>query len=193
MENDAISIIPHDVKYNEKLTNIQCLLAYFFTFSLLGWCIETVYSYIVLGHFSSRGFFYGPICPIYGFGGLILILFLNKYKNNPLKIFLYAIIIFSIFEYAIGYSLDAIYNLWLWDYKTEFLNINGRICLFYSISWGIVAIIFTYAIYPIFRKAFAFISSKINAKLQLWIIRFFSMIFIIDILYSFIEYSNIKI
>ena len=48
---------------------------------------------------------------------------LDKFKNNPVELFFVAIIVFSIFEYAIGYGLDALYNLWLWDYRNEFLNI----------------------------------------------------------------------
>ena len=190
MENVSLAVINEDNRYNKQLTNFQCYLCYFFIFSFLGWAMETIYSYIVLGHFANRGFFYGPICPIYGFGGLILILFLNKYKHNPIKLFIYAILIFSIFEYAIGFGLDALYNLWLWDYRNELLNLNGRICLFYSLSWGIVAIVFAYVIFPLFKKTIAFISSKVPTKLQVFLIRITTMVFVCDILYSFIEYSN---
>lgn len=193
MENASLTIFKEDNRYNTNLTKFQCYLCYFFAFSFIGWVTETLYSYIILGHFTSRGFFYGPICPIYGFGGLILIIFLNKYKKHPLKLFVFAILIFSIFEYAIGFGLDALYNLWLWDYNSEFLNLNGRICLFYSIAWGIAAILFTYVIFPLFKKFLSFISARITTKLQMFFIRLACMIFICDILYSFIEYSNFNI
>ena len=190
MDNISLTIVNEDIKYNKQLNKSQCYLCYFFVFSFLGWVMETIYSYIVLGHFTSRGFFYGPICPIYGFGGLFLILFLNKYKSNPIKLFFYAVLIFSIFEYAIGFGLDALYNLWLWDYRNTPFNLNGRICLFYSFSWGIIAIIFTYVIFPLFKKFISFISSKIPIILQIFFIRLATIIFICDIIYSFIEYSN---
>ena len=175
---------------NSCLTKFQYYLFYFFTFSFLGWSLETVYSYIVLGHFINRGFFFGPICPIYGFGALMLILFLNKYKTKPIKLFLHSILIFSIFEYAISYGLEALYNLCLWDYANDFLNLNGRISMFYSVAWGFIALVFTYVIYPLFTKFMNFLSSKFPLKLKLFLLRLLVIIFIIDALYTFIEYSH---
>ena len=194
MGEQAITLVKQESnKYNNKLTNFQCYVFYFFIFSFIGWAMETIYSYIVLGHFTNRGFFYGPICPIYGCGGLILIMFLSKYNNNPIKLFIYATLIFSVFEYFISYELDALYNLWLWDYTNEFFNINGRICLFYSAAWGMVALIFTYVLFPLIKKFLTLICNKIPTFIQILFIRFFSMIFIADIIYSFIEYSHITI
>lgn len=191
MEQTALISTEQDNRYNTHLTKFQCYLWYFFIFSFLGWAMETIYSYIVLGHFTSRGFFYGPVCPIYGCGGLILIIFLNKFKDNPFKLFFYSIIVFSIFEYAIGYGLDALYNLWLWDYRMEFLNINGRICLFYSAAWGFIAIAFAYCIFPIFKHFLSYISYKIPTKIQVFGLHIVSIVFMADILYSFIEYSHL--
>ena len=191
MVQTLVTVEEKDNRYNKNLSSFQCNLSYFFVFSFLGWTMETIYSYFVLGYFANRGFFYGPICPIYGFGGLILISFLDKFKNNPVKLFFSAIIVFSIFEYAIGYGLDAMYGLWLWDYRTEFLNINGRICFFYSLVWGFVAIIFNYVVFPLFKKFTGFISKKTPVKLQTFLLRICSIIFIIDVIYSFIQYSQI--
>ena len=58
-----------------KNNKLYMYILYFFIFAILGWCMETIYSFIVLGHFTNRGFLYGPICPIYGYGALILIIF----------------------------------------------------------------------------------------------------------------------
>ena len=67
-------------KYDsKKISKIQNLILYFFIFAFLGWVLETIYSFIVLGHFTKRGFLFGPLCPIYGFGAIIMILALNKY------------------------------------------------------------------------------------------------------------------
>lgn len=190
MEDNSLSIVKEDNRYNKDLTKAQCYLYYFFIFAVLGWILETIYSFIVLGHFTSRGFLYGPICPIYGFGGLIMIIFLNPLKKKPVKLFFTAIVIFTIFEYITGYALDALYNLWLWDYRSDFLNLNGRIALFYCFSWGFIAIAFTYGIYPLFKKVITFLSSKINVKVQIWILKLISMIYLIDNIFSFIEYSK---
>ena len=190
MEESSLSIVPIDHRYNKNLTKAQCYLYYFFIFGILGWIMETIYSFIVLGHFTSRGFLYGPICPIYGFGGLIMIKFFSPLKKKPIRLFFIAIVVLSILEYITGYALDALYNLWLWDYRSDFLNLNGRIALFYCFAWGIIALIFTYVIYPLFKKFMTFASSKINIKLQIWFLRLITMIYLIDNVYSFIEYSR---
>lgn len=190
MKSTSLVVITEDNRFNRRLTKFQCYLTYFFIFSFVGWLLETIYSYFVLGYFANRGFLFGPLCPIYGFGGLILIIFLEDFKKHPVQLFFVAIIVFSIFEYIIGYGLDALYNLWLWDYRNEFLNINGRICLFYSIAWGVVALVFNYILFPIFKNFLTFLSTKIPIKLQIFVIRLCTMIFIVDVLYSLIQYSS---
>ncbi len=55
------------IRKHEKLQNI---ILYFFIYSFIGWCLETIYAFLVLGHFVNRGFLIGPICPIYGFGAV---------------------------------------------------------------------------------------------------------------------------
>jgi len=69
-------------KETKKLNKFQIYTLYLFIFSILGWCMETLYAFILSGHFVNRGFLYGPLCPIYGFGALILIIFLEKIVSN---------------------------------------------------------------------------------------------------------------
>ena len=121
----------------ENVTMYRYLLLYFLIYAFIGWVLETFYSYIILGHFTNRGFLFGPLCPIYGFGGVILIRCLQKYKSKPLKLFIYSIIIFSLFEYVAGFILDAMFSARWWDYSNDFLNLNGRVTLSFSILWGI--------------------------------------------------------
>lgn len=82
-------------KKKVKLNRIQLLILYFFLFAFLGWVMETLYAIYNLGHFVKRGFLYGPICPIYGYGALMLIIFFNKYQNIILN-FLYILQLFSL-------------------------------------------------------------------------------------------------
>ena len=86
-------------------------ILYFFIYSFAGWLLETVYAYVVLGHFDNRGFLIGPICPIYGFGMLILTVGLSKYKDSNIKLFLIASVVLTYFEYVAGFILDVIFNL----------------------------------------------------------------------------------
>ena len=71
----------------KKLPRIYLYFIYFLVFSIIGWLIETAYSFYSLGHFTKRGFLYGPLCPIYGWGAVILIIFFSKYKKQNFKLF----------------------------------------------------------------------------------------------------------
>lgn len=180
LQNKTTSMI---VK-TKKLNKLETYLLYFFLFSFLGWLMETIYSFIILGHFTKRGFLFGPLCPIYGYGALILIIFLSKYKNNSFKLFTYSAIIFSIFEYLVSYMLEVCFNSFWWDYTNDFFNLNGRISIFYSIAWGIIAILFVGHLYPFLKKKIDIILSKISVKIQKILLHTSSILFILDTLFS---------
>ncbi len=178
-------VLKETSKNKNRLSKFYTYLLYFLIFSFLGWLMETAYSFYELGHFTKRGFLYGPLCPIYGWGALILIMFFNKYKGKSIKLFVYAAIVFSAFEYLVGYGMDALFSAKWWDYTNEFLNLNGRISIFYSFAWGIIAILFIDHIYPFFKKKLNVMLSKIPYKVQLFILRFFALVFIFDTAMSF--------
>lgn len=179
-----------EIKENspKKLSKIQMYVLYFFLFSFLGWCMETIYGFIVLGHFIKRGFLYGPLCPIYGYGALILIIFLSKYKNNSLKLFTYSAVIFSVFEYIVSYILEVLFHSYWWDYTNDFFNLNGRISIFYTIAWGVISIIFVGHLYPFLEKKLDKIFSKISYNLKIISINILSIIYIADTVLSCIRY-----
>ncbi|MCI9039391.1 MAG: putative ABC transporter permease [Clostridia bacterium] len=178
----------HSVQKKIKLARWQTYILYFFIFAFMGWLMETIYALFSLGHFVKRGFLYGPICPIYGYGALMLILFLGKYKHKDLPLFIYAAIIFSTFEYIVSFGLDALFSMHWWDYTGEFMNLNGRISAFYSFAWGIIAILFINHIYPFLKKKLNLILSKIPYGLQSFILKIFSFTFILDTVASCVRY-----
>lgn len=172
----------------KKLSNFDYILLLFFIYALIGWILETSYAIYNLGHFVKRGFLFGPICPIYGFGAVIMINYIEKYKDNSFKLFLYSIIIFSIFEYLAGYALDALFADKWWDYSNEFFNLNGRISIFYSFVWGIFAILFVNHINPFVKKYVDKILNNIPYLLQISILYLITIIYFIDTIFSIIKY-----
>lgn len=177
-----------DKTKKKKLPRVYLYFIYFFTFAIIGWLLETAYSLYYLGHFTKRGFLYGPLCPIYGWGALILIIFFSTYKKHNFKLFIYASIIFSIFEYLVSFGMEAMFALKWWDYTTDSFNLNGRISIFYSFSWGIIAILFINFVYPFFKKKINMILSKIPYKIQFAIVNIFLLIFVSDTILSCVKY-----
>lgn len=176
---------------SKELTKFQYYTLYFLIFATLGWLMETAYAFSLSGKFVKRGFLYGPLCPIYGCGALILIIFLKKYKNSKSKLFIYSAIIFSVFEYLVSYVLEVLFHSFWWDYSNDLFNLNGRISLLYSFAWGIIALISANHIYPFFEKKLNTLFSKIHYKIQISIINISFIIFIIDTILSCIRYINI--
>lgn len=54
----------------------------FCVYGLVGWLYEVIWFIIVKHKFVNRGVLFGPCLPIYGFGMLILIFLLSKYKSK---------------------------------------------------------------------------------------------------------------
>lgn len=171
------------------INQIIILLAYFVIYSFLGWVLESVYKTYLQKKVVNSGFIFGPFCPIYGFGALILYLFLDGFKSNFVVVFLIGIVIFSIWECLVGYLLEKAFNTKYWDYSNEKFNYKGRICLRMSLVWGILGVIFIYILHPI-------VSNFVN-KIPLEILKpilaliFISMI--IDFVLSAIKVKNIEV
>lgn len=132
--------------------NFDQLFFYFIFYSFLGFILETIYRSIVSRRLVYPGFLYGPYCPIYGFGLITLLLLLVPIKGITWVFIPAAFIIISLLEYVTGYLLEKLLDLRLWDYSSNFLNINGRISLKFSIYWTILAYVFIHFIHPVFQR-----------------------------------------
>jgi len=142
---------------NQKINNLFC---YFVVYSFIGCILETVYVSMKCGRFIIRGFLYGPFCPIYGFGALILIGVLRVLKHNALLLFTGAAALTTTLEYMTSAVLEFLFHKKWWDYSDEFLNISGRVCLKFSIVWGIIAVVLLLFIHPFIVSLVSGISSN---------------------------------
>lgn len=129
------------MEQEKKQISIHQIIWYVIIFSVIGLVIETIFCYITTGVIESRkGLVWGPFCPVYGVGAAVLILVLNRYKNSYFTLFIYGSILGNVIEYLLSYVLEAMYGTRFWDYAFIAGNLNGRICMTYSIFWGILAV-----------------------------------------------------
>lgn len=109
--------------------------------SIIGFIIETIFGILTKGVLESRkSFIIGPFCSIYGLGAVIMILALQKFKKNNYTLFFGGFLVGSIIEYVVSLIGEAIFHVVWWDYSDMAFNINGRICVAFSMFWGILAI-----------------------------------------------------
>ena len=129
----------------------------FIIFSFLGYLLEVIFCVIKEKRIDNRGFLYGPICPIYGVGALLMILIFHIFKiynieATPIKIFLISFFGSIILEYLTSLILEKIFHSTWWDYSDTPLNINGRVCIFYSFFFGIAGLVIAYVLIPYIEK-----------------------------------------
>lgn len=118
------------------------LSTYFIIYSFLGWVLESIFRSFCEKKIINTGFLRGPICPIYGCGAIIMILFLKNFSNSKILLFIMSIIFLSLWEYIVGVILEKLFKTKYWDYSDHKFNYKGRICLTNSIAWGFLGVLF---------------------------------------------------
>lgn len=131
--------------------NFLYIVMCFFIYSFLGWCSEVIYCGIVDKKIVNRGFLNGPLCPVYGFGALFVILPLNN-LTNPILIFIIGVFLTTVLEYITSYILEVLFQAKWWDYSNYKYNIKGRICLLNSTLFGLLSIVLILFIHPVVSK-----------------------------------------
>ena len=155
------------------------LIAYFIIYSVLGFVIETAFGAVTKGVIESRkSFLYGPFCAIYGLGAVVMILCLQPFKKNNNTLFWGGFVVGSIIEYLVSLIGELIFHVIWWDYSDMPLNINGRVCVYFSIFWGLLGIYLVSYINPKIDKLINFIKRKISDK-ALKIIEMITAVFLI--------------
>ncbi len=130
------------------------LLILFIIASLFGWVVEVIICYVDGYGILNRGLLNGPVCPIYGFTSVGMVVFASYFNNNLLLAFVLGALLASAIEYAVHYFLEKNYQLKLWNYSKEFLNLNGRICLKNSIEFGFGSVLLVAAVFPFLMSLF---------------------------------------
>lgn len=120
----------------------------FFIYSFMGWCLEVAFFGVTTGKFVNRGFLNGPLCPIYGVGGMMVILILLPLKKYVVLLYICSVLITSALELITGLALEKIYHVRWWDYSDRPFNFKGHICLSFSLAWGIACVFVMYVIHP---------------------------------------------
>lgn len=125
----------------------------FIIYSVAGWIVEEINCSIIEKKIVNRGFLIGPVCPIYGIGGLLITFILTEFISRPFIVFCMTIILSGILEYFTSYAMEKIFNARWWDYSDAKLNLNGRICIGTLIPFGIFGLIVIYIFNPVIFKA----------------------------------------
>ena len=182
-ENEELNA--ENKKTKKRLTingiSIWRILAYFIIYSVAGYIIETLYGMITKGVWESRqSFLYGPFCGIYGLGAVVMILCLHKFPKKYNVLFIGGFIVGSIVEYAISLFGEVVLGVKWWDYSNMPLNINGRICVYFSVFWGFLGMYLIISLNPKVDKIINWIKSKFKTQkaLKTFVVTVFTLLMI---------------
>ena len=122
--------------------------------SFAGVVVELIWCYLNHGYFESRnGLVYGPFNLLYGVGAAALSVALYRFRNRGRWLsFAGGMLIGSVVEYLCSWWMEAAFGSKSWDYSAHPFNLNGRICLLYSVFWGLLGVIWIKDIYPRMAK-----------------------------------------
>lgn len=160
----------------------------FFAYAFIGWCLEVTCKIIEFRRFVNRGFLIGPICPIYGWGVLGILLINHNSGNDVLSVFLKSMMVCSILEYFTSWFMEVFFKARWWDYSRRKFNLNGRICLETMIPFGLLGVFVVYILNPIISGTLGLLSPTA----RLVICSIFVTAYVIDNFISFFIVKKIK-
>ena len=161
----------------------------FILYSFLGWLYEsTICSIVAYKKIINRGFLLGPWCPIYGIIAVVGWLLLRNIENN-IVVFILSIMLCDILEFSVSYFLEKKYNTRWWDYSNFKFNLQGRICLYSSLLFGILSLLVIKVIQPIIIKYFFRISPRQILMLSV----FLFILFVFDLFYTLISMTEFNV
>lgn len=174
---------------DQTIQSISEILAYFILYSFFGWVMESIFKTIVSKKIVNSGFLHGPFCPIYGIGALIMLLFLERFQDQYLSLFIVATIILTVWEYLVGLLLEWVFHIKYWDYSEHKFNFQGRICLSHSIIWGILGTVFIVFIHPFISQMLL----KIPIEILTYCVLIIGVSMLVDCIVTIIKIKNIKL
>lgn len=123
--------------------------------SIVGLLGETVVSFFRDGRWESRaGFVLGPLSPIYGVGGVLITVALNRlHDRNVLVQFVLGGIAGASFEYFAGWFFEAAFGIVAWSYEGQPFNFHGHTSLFMACVWGLIGVLWMKFALPVIMKA----------------------------------------
>ena len=172
--NTSIDVAEQQQKHFAQGVNIYKILLILIIGSFAGVMVELLWCLITNGYLESRsGLVYGPFNMLYGVGAAVLSLTLYRFRNRGRWLsFLGGFVVGSVVEYLCSWGQEALLGSRSWDYSGMPFNINGRICLLYSIFWGILGVLWIKDLYPRMSKWILKIPNHAG-KIVTWVLTVF--------------------
>lgn len=170
-------------------TPVLVIMEQFIIYSILGWCVESIYMSICNKKLTNRGFGVTPFCPIYGFGAVLGYMILSPLRRYPIVLYFVAAFTATIFEFIVAKLMKRYLNEVWWDYHEKPYNYQGIICLESTIAWGFYGMIIVYWLNGFLGRIVSMIPENAGKCVSMIIL----FVYILDFVYHVLDALDINI
>lgn len=164
------------------------LLFLFFIFCNIGWVIESSVESLYRKRFINRGFLNGPYIPIYGFGGMTILICCMPFQHNGFLVYIVGVLSCTALEFFVGWVMESIFQKQFWDYSMLKFTYKNRISLIPSLFWGLLSLFLVYVLYGPVDKLANFVSPEFAMIYDL----IFAVVMVVDIIISISRHIHYK-
>lgn len=123
---------------------------YFLVYSFLGFLLEIAFARLIRSPKPDRKcHLLLPVCPVYGLGALAILSLPDIVKGNPFLLYLAGGLAATVSEWLMALFYEKAAGVAFWDYRDLPFNLNGRVCFWFSLFWGFLALPLVYQIHPV--------------------------------------------
>ena len=120
----------------------------FTAYSFLGFLLEVAFAAAVGGRPDRKWLLVLPLCPVYGLGAGLILLLPGWVDARPWLLFLLGGLTATAAEYLTALYHQKALGVSFWSYEGLPGNIQGRVCLPFSLAWGVLALGLVYWVHP---------------------------------------------
>lgn len=146
----------------------------FFLLAGFGWLWEGFLYLLKDDMYVNRGFLAGPWLPIYGMGGIMMEVLLHRWRDRPMLAFVSSMVMCTTLEYLAGWYLESTWGVKWWDYSAMPWNLQGRVCLYSALLFGVGGLLLVWLVSPLFYSFYCRIPLKIQVGVGLLLVVLFT-------------------
>ena len=122
---------------------------YFLFYSFLGFLLEVGYAWWTGGPLDRKCLLLLPLCPVYGLGACAVLLLPGAVLRSPVLLVIVGGLTATAVEYAVSVFYQKAFSVSFWDYHSQLGNLNGRVCLPFSLCWCGLGLLTVYGLHPL--------------------------------------------
>ena len=89
-----------------------------------------------------------PLCPVYGLGMLAVLVLPPGLRDSPWKLGFFGALTVTAVEFAVHWLYDKLLGVRFWDYSPFKTGVAGRVCLPFSVIWGVLVVLTVQFVHP---------------------------------------------